>query len=366
MTLRLTSFLMLFVCSVVFSQSIEGIVRDKATQLPLEAATVYFDGTTLVGLTDADGHFKIGSTTNAGKLLVASYVGYESVKIPNPDGSKMLAIELEKDVVGLQEVVLHKSSFSQKEMMGVFKKYFIGTSKAAKSCKIENEQDVVLFFDPEEKVLTATAKNPLRVTNHYLGYDVSVEVKEFQLFYKGITLDDAALLKSVFSVSSFYKDKDASQKNSTRRREAYLGSASHFMNTLAHGQLDQEKFELYLGQTKIYPVAYFQVKDTLGIKKVTLVKEPQMAVKERIDLNKPPTPDNMSATTVLKKAAMQVVYDKKNRSWLSFRVSDFLVDDNGNYLPNYGLMLFGYMASLKVGDLLPTDYYQTLKAQRPD
>lgn len=58
--MKLCYFLVFLLTSFILTgQDIQGIVLDKATDLPIETASIYFDNTTLGTTSDVDGKFSI-------------------------------------------------------------------------------------------------------------------------------------------------------------------------------------------------------------------------------------------------------------------------------------------------------------------
>ena len=132
---------------------------------------------------------------------------------------------------------------------------------------------------------------------------------------------------------------------------------------MAHEAWDKEGITLFVNGFKVQPNAYFQVKDTLGIKKVTLIKEPQKSVPS---VNVQQLKGSVSALADQSKTkwvkTIFNVLDKNNRqSAIEFIDKVIFVDASGNYAPVYGIIYGGYMGSLKAGDMLPIDYFLTTK-----
>ncbi|MEJ7681178.1 MAG: carboxypeptidase-like regulatory domain-containing protein [Segetibacter sp.] len=92
-------FSLLFFLSFIasFSQTtIRGIVRDAATQQPLQSVSIYFKGGK--GITSAaDGSYSLIDGSNKSKVVNYSYVGYKSVSktvVPNVEQSIEVALEV--------------------------------------------------------------------------------------------------------------------------------------------------------------------------------------------------------------------------------------------------------------------------------
>lgn len=356
-------FLMMFTISL-HSQVIEGSVLDSKTKESLPGATVYLDGTTISTITDSEGNFSI-NTKNSNSTLVVSFIGYTAHRLENPlqHLNKKVKILLVEQSINLDEVVVGKRPFSRKQMMKVFREQFLGESKSGSSCKIENEQDIILYYDVSNNTLNVSARNPLKIKNTYLGYEVNFDLEELVVQYNYKSLEKHNQTQSFFSGTTFYKDVSKNKKADKRRKETFYGSATHFALTLANNTWEKEDIRLFVEGFQVNPEEYFQVKDTLGLKKVTLIKEPQKAV---ADVKVQENLNNTLRISKTKKAKFiktnfNILYKKDKQSVIEFREKAVYVDRNGNYTPIYGILYGGYIGSLKAGDMLPTDYNKTIK-----
>jgi hypothetical protein len=328
------------------AQLIEGRIFDSTTKEPLPGANVYLDGTSLSTITDAEGNFRL-NLQNRTTTLVVSFIGYVTFKIENPSEyvNKKLRILLVEESINLDEVVIGKGPFSRRQMMKVFREQFLGESKAGNSCRIENEQDIILFYDVSDNTLNASARNPLRIQNKYLDYYVNFDLEDFKVKYNFKSLQKYNQVSSYFSGTTFYKDLKKRKNVGKRRSESFYGSAQHFAYTLAYAAWEKEKIRLFVNGFQVNPQEYFKVIDTMGIKKVTLIKEPQKVMPS---LN-------------IRKTNFNILYQKDKQSIIEFVDKVIYVDSNGNYNPIYGILYGGYIGTLKAGDLLPVDYFQNSK-----
>lgn len=88
--------------------TIEGRVTDKETRCPLQSATVTLqqgaEGEVLCyALTDADGYFRLSSSSAENRLITILYLGYKKVTLPSTS-AKPIQVELEPDAILLKEV----------------------------------------------------------------------------------------------------------------------------------------------------------------------------------------------------------------------------------------------------------------------
>lgn len=94
--------ILLFIISTLplisMGQTIEGRVMDKATQQPLEGATVLESGTTNGTATDSQGNFTLTLISESAELTV-SFVGFRTRQVPLVEPASFLTIELEEQVI---------------------------------------------------------------------------------------------------------------------------------------------------------------------------------------------------------------------------------------------------------------------------
>lgn len=369
-SLKIIFAILILFCTIpqIHAQIIEGNVYEAITNEPLQAATVYLDGTTISATTNQEGYFKINGNGNSQATLVISYVGYKTIRLNNPFQNKKIKVLMDVDAISMEEVVLSKSPFTRKSMMKAFKQQFLGTTEAGLSCKIENEDEINLYYDIDTNTLSATSQKPIKIKNSYLGYEIFFELMDFNVVYKRRSLFGHDIEKSYFAGTTFYKDISRSLKKANKKRlEAYLGSSSHFMNTVVNESWKEQKTALFVDKFMVDPKMYFQIGDTLGMKKITIIKEPVKKTpiykKEStgIDFNGHPKFEISGYKD--ENTHFSVLYDGNKQSIVQFVEKVFIVDDNGNYNPLYGVMYGGYLGTLKVGDMLPTDYYQTIKSK---
>lgn len=361
---KLLFLLVVFSVGTLQGQIITGHIVDKNTQESLPGATVYLDGTSISTITDTEGNFRLNIQNNKATLVI-SFIGYLTYKLENPSQyfGKKLKILLIEDSITLDEVVIGKGPFTRTQMMKVFRAQFLGESKAGSSCKIENEKDIVLYYDVSNNTLNASSRNPLRIQNKYLDYYVNFDLEDFKIEYNFKSLEKYNQVKSYFSGTTFFKDLKSSKNAQKRRRGAFYGSAQHFAYTLSHEAWEKQEIRLFVGGFQVNPKDYFQVKDTLGIKKVALIKEPQkenpnFKIRESRGSINGVSPKQRSQFI---KANFNILYQKDKQSIIEFVDKIIYVDDNGNYNPIYGILYGGYIGTLKAGDMLPIDYFQSNK-----
>lgn len=105
-----------------YTQTLKGIVLDKAVKTPLIGATVALMSVEPQrgGATNVDGRFNIGAVPVGKHTLRVSYLGYKDILVPNitvNSGKETdLIIELEENILTTKEVVVHAKIDKQKPL----------------------------------------------------------------------------------------------------------------------------------------------------------------------------------------------------------------------------------------------------------
>ena len=314
-------------CSSLYAQTVSGIVYDHVTKEPLLGASVYFEGTTIGGITNEQGKFSLYSEITSTSQLVVTYLGYTDA-VFTLSGNKPLTVYLIPKEESLDEVVVTASPlFNREELLAAFRTQFLGTTKAGQSCEILNEDALKLYYNASKKQLTVKANEAIRVKNPYLGYEIRFRLYECKISYFSKSIKPYDVQQSYYAGTSFFIDeKKDIRKYKKRRQEVYEGSSLHFMRTVATETWDDEDFVIYKKGVPVYPKTHFIVSDTLGIKKAQLT------------------------------GPVTVLYDKKKRSEVRSKNSYYTIDGFGNFYPPDALVFSGLMGRQRLGDALPLDY----------
>lgn len=328
--LRMKTYLCILyflICGSLSAQTISGTVYDSVTKEPLLGASVYFEGTTIGGITDEQGKFTLYTEKNSTSQLVVTYLGYKDVVL-NISDNKPLIVYLVPKEESLDEVVVTATSlFTRKQLLQAFRIQFLGATKAGASCKILNEDAIKLRYNASKKQLIASSDEDLRIKNPYLGYEIRFRLYECKISYFAKSIKPYEIQQSYYAGTSFFIDKKKDVKKYIKRRqEVYEGSSLHFMRTVATEQWDEENFAIYKKGFPVYPKTHFIVSDTLKIKKVQLTDP------------------------------VAILYDKKKRSDVRPKYTYFTIDGFGNFYPPDAIVFSGLMGQQRLGDALPLDY----------
>ncbi len=332
-------FFWFFLLCISFSYAqittqLTGTVIDKATQKPIETAAVYFNNTTIGTTTNSKGEFSINYTDAVTSNLVISYLGYQKVMISDYREHYNLNIQLIVEETSLDEVFLsYDDALTRKQKLHLFRKEFLGTSKYAKSCKILNENDLILRYNAKEKVLYADSKNPIIINNKSLNYQISYDLLEFEIVFWDVNPDTNYFNVNAVSYvgASFFKSLQTNTSNKIRmhRNKAYKGSVQHFIRSLFNFNLYENDYWVFHKRKQVNASDYISVMpvENSELKKVSL------SVKK-----------------------LTFLFNKKQQSDLILNSEHFFIDRYGNFAPANAIYFSGALGSQRIGDALPLDF----------
>lgn len=304
---------------LLVSQNIKGKVIDKVTREPVETASIYFDHTTIGTTTDENGEFSIEFNDAVQSNLVISFLGYEKVLITDYRSMSNVIVELVVATNTLDEVYVNfDDELTRAQKLQLFRKEFLGTSRVANSCKILNEEDLVLYYDSDNQTLYASSPVPVVVKNRLLQYEIDFEEQRF-------------LINAVkYLGTSFYKDLNVDSKKRVQRnrKKVYNGSVQHFIRALFNQSLKAENYQVYSKGKKVNEWNYISVAESKqkGIKELTL------------------------------KSKISILYKRSRQSTMELKTDKIYIDVYGNYAPIISVYLTGYLGDQRVGDTLPSDF----------
>lgn len=263
-------------------------------------------------------------------------MGYESLYEPDTNQIKSV-YQLTPKPDKLDAVNLYEPIFSRKEMLKVFKLYFLGTGRAERKSEILNIDDVILYYISKENTLYAKSFNPIIVQNDYLGYKIKFDLKAFEVKFKKKSLDKNDYKQSFFAGFSFFEDIKPEQID--KRTKTYIGSINHFFKNLTEKYLKKTKYKLaYLGH-KFRPKRVFDVQNIND--DIYQIKLKQRAIKFE---------EGKYVPTVIS------VSHKNKESIIEFKKTFLRVDKFGNIIDLKNLIFRGDFANYKVAKMLPVNF----------
>lgn len=340
--MRYVLFFMLFAPLCMNAQIIRGKIVDKDTQKPVESADVFIDQTSVGTSTDASGSFML-DTKGLQQQLIVNAFGYRSRVLSAKDFSSFLTISLESETEELQEVVIDASLFSRKELLKTFRYFFLGNSINGKKTVIENEGDLVLYYDREKSELICESPRPIRIHNKNLGYHVLFYLKEARISFRGKTIDPFYYKESaIFGFTSFTDLSKKPEQFKKARDKAFRASANPFWLAFLTNTLKENGYYFYINKALFDRDEYFKIVDEGADYKVTLTKLP---VTENLKGDQTAAPFNITR-----------IGKKEERSLMYITDTVFRINKSGFLLNPQSIVYGGYFANLKIADMLPVDY----------
>lgn len=348
-------YLLLFTLLVqtlfVSAQTITGRVLDKQTNEPLPFVNIFVSNTTKGTQSSQTGTFTLSNLAPGYTKIVASMLGYKSFEkelVLRPNEAINLTIALEIDTRLLNEVkITGKKDKQWKRYYEDFEKVFVGKTKNAKNCKIQNPYEIDI--EKIDQTLTARADKTLEIENKALGYSMSYQLLDFQNTKAAYSFSGHVLFKLL--VASNEKENLTWETN---RRKAYQGSLRHFLKSVVEGRSQQEGFKVYVengSQKDINRQRFFDDNDLTEISPDTLARfNPAL---QEVTL-----PVQRYEVHYLKNTDREHWYvDLKNEvSWLELSGERFAFSYNGIMADSRQIQLTGSMSKHRMADALPQDY----------
>jgi hypothetical protein len=312
-----------------YSQVIKGKVMDSNTQAGIDFAAVYFSGTSQGTFTNQKGYFELDISLYKSLPLTISALGYYSVSLTNISYNKPYFIYLSPKEYELSEVVITAKSNPLKRRINLntFKREFLGTTPNARSCYLENENDIMLTFKPESDTLVAFSSNPIIIYNRALGYKIIYYLDKFEYCSSE---DYLKLLGQYIFIADTTNFINLQEQFDKKRKNAYLGSRMHFFRSLWENNLDQAGFVIkdYAGVRLPYEKIVTQIDSLNGSIKSKYIKYP---------------------------GKLFVFYHSVSLSQIDVIKDGVYFTENGYFDP-LGIFWQGEMAKTRIGDLLPFEY----------
>ncbi|MFP5081525.1 carboxypeptidase-like regulatory domain-containing protein [Pedobacter sp. JCM 36344] len=342
-------FLFLVSCFNAIAQgnfNLSGTILNENSE-PIEAATVFIDGSKKISKTDANGEYILSGLSSGGYHLVVNMVGYGSIKqdVLILDKSITLNIKLISREQTLKEVVIVGDSQRYK-YLNTFKRYFLGESENAAGCTILNSD--IINFNLKGQILTASTDDFLLIENAVLGYRVKYLLRNFQY--------NSYLETTQYQGQCIFEEMNGSlsqhQMWRQNRSEAYYGSLMHYLRSLYKGTTEKEGFLTYKVLNIRLPIDI----ETDPVKCAKLLKQVDsnlIAIKYKRRIytiyNKA-----LAARGFSFKKSERIVKELDDRG--SIFKTDGKIDSKGNYINYKELLVQGYWGRKRIGDQLPYEY----------
>lgn len=342
----------------------KGVVMDAETKETLPFASVFMANTTFGTVSNEKGEFSI-DVKNAGSYdLIVKFAGYatyaRSFQIFEPQEIELdIQLEVETRFIGGVTVTAKRDEEWRRNLES-FKKGFLGISPFAEQCTILNEDKIDFYYDAENNVFEAFAKEPLIIENKALGYRLKYILEEYKVFNR-----ERYMRFYGFPVFEELKEGKEPRKRWLNNREmAYHGSTDHFFSALFNNKLKEEGYavqparkedgKMYLDKNEIDLFSLVREGSNQNSKRLSF--ENWLFVtykggKSRFGRNSGNGRVTVSSGTVMGNNPVSEVTMFEGKTFVEF-------ESNGYVYNPLDYVVNGYWSNQKVGDLMPINYVQ--------
>ena len=308
-----------------YTQIIRGTVLDFSDNSIINFASIYISGTYIGTNSDQNGNFELDLSNHGSLPLTISALGYNSVTLTDFSDDKPTIVYLTPKMFELNEVVISAKSLSKekKANMKLFRNEFLGITDNAHKCVIVNENDIIFNTGSSNDTLKVLSSKQLIINNKGLGYRITYYLDKFEYYkksksflYKGSTVFNEDMTDKLLEKKYFEK----------KRKNAYLGSRSHFFSSLWANELKSNGF-----------VVKNSADEILRYEDIVTVRS---GFKKYLSY----------------KGRLSICYLSKNPNSYIEVVQVPVFFDRTGYYDGSGVRIIGEMAKQRVGDLLPYDY----------
>lgn len=361
MNLRQLFFLLFFVAagasSLAQNAEVSGKIIDGDSKETLPFANIFINNTTIGTAANENGDFTLKNVPFGVHELVVSYVGYKPLQASIQITSERVGLGLIEMAQSEQELanveVTGKKDTGWEKQLKKFKKTFLGEDKLAEQCEILNPY-VIDFSKEQGGTLTASASEPIEISNLSLGYKLSFYLTQFQ--------SD----KDSYSIRGQVRFSEISTKGGAtalqwmnNREDAYVGSQQHLFRALLEKRLQDEGFYLYTDkegyENNTYRTANFIVElgntimpyDTNNIVFPGEIPNTyKILMKGRVEVH-------CRAEEAKQRTYNDIPYQV---SWIEVEGDTVVVNKNGSVLNPQAVVTSGAINSSRVAEMLPLDY----------
>lgn len=242
--IQLLCLLLVSVISVNAQKTLPGRVMIAGTTTPVPSANIYLSSTSIGTVSDEKGNFTFQRFPEGRYDLIVSCIGYETyqLSIRSDELPTKLDIFLKPLVGELQEVILEPyDKDGWREWGNLFMENFIGASEFAQDCRLLNKEVLRLRLGKKTNILRVSATGQLLIENNALGYILKYDLTRFEF---NLNTNEFLYQGYPFFEEMSTTKKSLQKKWITNRETAYYGSLLHFMRSMYHNTIKEDKFEV--------------------------------------------------------------------------------------------------------------------------
>jgi hypothetical protein len=351
----ITSLLLLFsLPSEVYSQNngvIEGRVLDADTGEPLHGVNVFLAETFLGRSTNAEGDYKIENIPDGVYEVIFSYIGYETQihRFQFNEARRNVRQDVRMKMQPLSDGELTVTAQSQTQWeqdYEIFKIQFLGRSESAGNIMIVNPEVLEFFENQDNKNLIAKASGPIHVVNYTLGYEIFIELRDFEW---GRYEDYGVMLYYPQFKLMEPENRRQERQWERSRRAAYEGSFRHFLKSMYDGDARRRHFNFEYGN--LLPLSNEELRYELVVRRAypaqlaSFVKGFRIIREMNVTYGRQDSSYDMG---IMKRSILKGTGPHDD--------GIIFVDPNGNLLDPLTVRLFGEWGGERLATMLPLGY----------
>lgn len=229
---------------------IHGKITDSITLKPISDVSVFIPFTSIGTITNSNGEYNLGQIP-AGEIQIGfrhiSYGPRSFLFNLQPGAEIQFNLALAEVTIEIDPVIKRAGEIEWVFGMILFKELFLGDPDEV-SCVLKNPQSLHFYYDGD--VIYGLARDPLKISNNYLGYDITYYLDYFK-FDKNKTPGTSLGANEYFAYGglSFYTDK-AARLNSKKtkwennRIAEFQGTFRNFLQDLFQDNFWDKQFYL--------------------------------------------------------------------------------------------------------------------------
>lgn len=338
--------LVFFLQQAIGQTTIKGSVVSKQTGEPISGVAIYLSGTSMGSISGVDGNYQIEYPKDLNVPLVFRMMGYETLQFFEPLAKDLSLIEMVEKPDELDTVYIAEDNWSREKKERYFKTYFLGRVPAARDMEILNLDQVRLRFNNITHTLTAYSNEPILVRNEVLGYDIQVDISEFEVLFEPIELGSIKIVtdnpgiqnpthravSTYMAVSTYYTEMSSKRPSKRRRarnrKRLYELTDLRLYRSMANNSLEEDGYSLMFNRKKVAIKNHIRTRIINGLYKVSF--------RER----------------------EYILLDKQNNQ-SDLHISEertIIIDNYGNCLTGRNITFGGFLGKLHLSGMLPLDY----------
>lgn len=351
--------------------TLSGWVTEDVSSEEIPGVNVYLDGTSLGGVTNKNGFYRIERIPVGNYDLIFSHVGYVPNKYRlavNGEGKLVINSKLSLKTTNLPEIEIVANPIAIEDLeryRDIFLYEFFGSSPNANSCLLMNPGVLNFTFEPDEEILKVGSNESLLIRNDALGYMITYDLDFFENKPDEVKFFGNIRFENLPNATS--RDKRKWKKN---RKKSYNGSLRHFLVSLSNGTLKKEGFQLYLVDetSKLDPALMKPVKPSEIISPSTNSLEWIVTFDRFLHVEYIREKEDELYLRHLANSFLGIGGPVENqflfatrepgnqRSLLKLKEGRITVDANGRIVEPRAITTFGYWSWERFADLLPLEY----------